>query len=450
MDAIEPILHYVEQINFSQFPPAVVAKTKAFMLDAFATAVAGTRAPGCDEVRSQLREWGGKPEATVVGARLRLPAPHAALINGMMVHALDFDDTHEPADVHATAVVLPAAMAATELAGDVDGREFLVAVTIGIDVACRLGLAIRKYRGWHPTATCGIFGATLAAGRVLGLKGGALHHAAGIAYSLASGNFQCLVDGALTKRLQPGFASRAAVEAVLLARRGVTGAKNVLEGTFGFYPLYEAGEYDPRPLREGLATLFEVENLSMKPYPSCRFCHSAIDAVLELSTAEAFSPDDVESVRVEMPAEAYKYVGGPFRPGESPQVSAQFNTAYNVAVALVHKSVGLQHFERKALEDPRVRSLAERVDTKSNGDANGFGPVTVTVALRSGRVYTREVAIMKGHPDSPMAETERMQKVRQCLAYAGWPLERATALAEWVSSLERGRVDTSALHEMVG
>ncbi len=117
------------------------------------------------------------------------------------------------------------------------GRDGMAPLPDGY--AYRLGSAIKVYRGWHPTATCGIFGATLAAGRILGLERSRLHHAMGIAYSLAAGNFQAVVDGSLSKRLQPGFASRGAIEAVLLARAGITGAKDVFEGRFGYFPLYE-------------------------------------------------------------------------------------------------------------------------------------------------------------------------------------------------------------------
>jgi len=152
----------------------------------------------------------------------RAPAPYAAMVNSMMAHAVEFDDTYEPADVHGYAVVLPAIFAAAELksADRTSGRELVAAIAIGVDIAYRLGSAIKKYRGWQPTSTCGNLTAALAAGRIARCDKDQLHNAVGIAYGMTAGNFQAVVDASLTKRLQRGFSARAAVKAVLLARAG--------------------------------------------------------------------------------------------------------------------------------------------------------------------------------------------------------------------------------------
>jgi 2-methylcitrate dehydratase PrpD len=444
MDAIRPLLRHAEAARFEDLPPRVVEIVKRYVLDTLAVLAAGARAPGCRETIALLADWGGKPEAFVAGGP-RLPAPQAALANALMAHALDYDDTHEPADVHAFAVVLPAVLAAAEAAGDVHGGEIVAALAVGTDIAYRMGMAINVYRGWHPTATCGVFGAALAAGRVLGLKGERLHNAAGIAYSLASGNFQCILDGSLTKRLQPAFAARAAVEAAMLAQRGVTGAKDVLEGKFGFYRLYEAGDYKRKPIEDGLGHRFEVEGASMKPYPSCRFCHPAVDAVLELKSRARVAPEQVAGIVVEMPKEAHDYVGGPFREGDSPQVSAQFNAAYNVAAALVRGRLGPQEFCLDAIRDPSVRALAERVTTVATDDAYAFGPVAVTVRLASGATHALRVETAKGHPANPMSDAERLEKLGACVAFGGWPERTAHGLEKWVRGLERNRNPARAL-----
>src|SRR6185437_8050315 len=188
-----------------------------FVLDTMSLMLVGRRAPGCAPMLELVKSWGGRPEATVLGEELCLPAPAAALMNSLHAHAFDFDDTHERGDMHGYAVVLPAALAAAERITGVSGSDFLAAVAVGVDVAYRVGLGIVKYRGWHPTATCGIFGATVAAARLLKLSRADLHNAMGVAYSLSAGNFQCILDGSLTKRLQPAFAARSGTEAALLA-----------------------------------------------------------------------------------------------------------------------------------------------------------------------------------------------------------------------------------------
>ena len=166
MDAVHSILDYAVGYQAAALPRAVAESTKAFVLDTISLMLAGRRAPGCDATVGLLTQWGGKEEATVIGTNTRLPSPAAALANSLHAHAYDFDDTHERGDMHGYAVVLPAALATAERIGNVSGRDLLVAVSIGADVAYRLGLAIKRYRGWHPTATCGIFGAALAAGRI--------------------------------------------------------------------------------------------------------------------------------------------------------------------------------------------------------------------------------------------------------------------------------------------
>lgn len=451
MDPIHAVLEHAERMELRDVPGEVAATSRRFVLDTLATMIAGTRAPGCGQILTQLAEWGGAPQATAADGS-RLPAPYAALANGSMAHAFDFDETHMAADVHGHASVLPATLAAAEVAGGVSGRDLLAAVILGVDVACRLGLSIKRDRGWHKTAVCGIFGSTLAAGRVLGLRGAALHNAVGIAYSLAAGNFQCLTDAALTKRMQPGFAARAAVEAAMFARRGVTGAKDILEGKWGFYRVYyDPGEYDLAPLLDGLGKRFEIEALSMKAYPSCHYGHIAIDATRALAAEMNLRAEDVAAVRVQMPAVSHDYLGGPFRVGESPQVSAQFSTAHNVAAVLLYGTMGLAQLQTDAIENSALRALAARVTTVSNGDPDAYGPVTLHVTLRSGRTGVHRTSrLPKGDPSNPMTDAERYAKVSGCLAHAGWPERKEAELIAWVEDLETAARPAAALSALLG
>ena len=454
-DAIVPILEYAVRTKPSAIPSNVTSVTKAFILDTVGLMGAGAKAPGCNEVLSQLAEWGGRAEATLIARGIKIPAPYAAMGNSLVAHAFDFDDTHERGDMHAYAVVLPAALAAAERSGGVGGEDLLAAVTIGVDVAYRIGLGIIRYRGWHPTSMCGVFGAAIAASRIMGLDLEQTHNAMGVAYSLSSGNFQCILDGSLTKRMQPAFAARAGVEAAIFASRGITGAKNVLEGKFGLFPLYEAGEYNKKPLGDRLGTWFEGQAASLKPYPCCRFCHGTIDAILDMVATDKISADDVEGAEVKMPGEAYAYVGGPYRPGDSPQVSAQFNTAYNVAAALVCGRVGLAEFEQVTVLNPKIRELADRVETVATDEHYGFGPQDITVRLRNGKTLKRHVTVMKGHPDKPMSRAEQLAKVRECFAVGGLPERSVDKLVAWIDGLERdpnpirGLVDLQAMPSLV-
>ena len=451
-DLIYPIVEHAAGVAAERLSGSLVEITKRFILDTLAVMIAGKRSPGCAEIVRYARNWQGKPDATLVTGD-RAPAPYAALANSMMAHAVEFDDTYEPADVHAYAVVLPAVLAAAELDPErvVAGPEIIAAAAVGVDIAYRLGAAIRNYRGWHPTATCGIFGATLAAGRIAGCDRARLHHAMGIAYSLAAGNFQSVVDGSLTKRLQPGFAARGAVEAVLLARAGITGARDILEGRFGYFPLYEAGEYDAAALTEGLGVSFLGERASMKPYPCCRFCHASIDAALAIAAESDFpsleaAMRSIAAIEIELPAETYDYVGRPFALGDNPQVAAQFSVAYTVASALLRRRVGLEQFSLAAVSDPDVLALAARVSVVPRHDLGRYGANTVRVRLTAKRSFERRVGVMKGEPGLPLTALEHRDKIASCIAFGGLPAAAAADLAAWAEALDRAPAPLQRLH----
>jgi 2-methylcitrate dehydratase PrpD len=452
MDAIYPIVEYAHSFAARSLPATTVANTKRFILDTLAVMMAATKAQGCREVTHYVANWSGKPDAmTILGTRA--PAPYAAMVNGMMAHALEYDDTYEPADVHGYAVVLPAVLAVAEFskAQPVTGIDIIAAVTVGIDIAYRLGSAIKVYRGWQPTSTCGNFGATLAAARVAGCDKAQMHNAAGIAYGLVSGNFQAVVDASLTKRLQPGFASRAAVEAVLLSAVGITGAKNILEGTFGFFKLYEAGEYNVSALMDGLGVRFLGDLASMKPYPCCRFCHAAIDAALQIAEAADFSVGSasrqIDSVVVEIPTETFDYVGRDYHDGLT-VVAAQFSVAYTVASALERRVVGLAEFTPVAIGDSAVAALARRIVARPVPGGR-YDAVSVRARLKDGRTIERRVTTMKGESKNPLTRAELDAKVKSCLAYGGFSDGTAVSLGGWVKELEQSRDPIKQLEAIV-
>lgn len=230
--------------KYDMLPKDVSEITKKFILDTLATTLVGSSAPGCRNVIDQIKDWGGKQESTVLVYGGKLVSPNAAFANSVMAHAVDFDDTHDEAIIHANVWVLPAALAIAERMGSVSGKDLITAVSIGVDVTCRLCLGAVGLLSGNAGAYVGYFGATLAAGKILGLNENRLLHAIGVAYSQCAGNRQCIVDRALVKRMQPAFGARGAILSSLLAQRGITGAKNIFEGQYGLFPVYLRGEYD--------------------------------------------------------------------------------------------------------------------------------------------------------------------------------------------------------------
>ena len=333
------------------------------LLDTLGCALAARSAPGVREILEQMREWGGRPESTVLLWGDRLPAPQASFVNSVLVHALDLDDVHIPASLHITSIIVPAMLAAAELSG-ASGRDALAAMIMGIEVAGRLGIAGRSRRrsgAFLPSSCDGGFGAVVTASRLLGLTAEQCVDAMGINYAQASGNRQALLDMTLTKRIQPALAVRSALWAVALARRGVSGPRQALEGECGYFNAYLNGDVPPIEEMTREKGWYEIENVAIKHYPSCGACHSAHAAAERLVREEKLVPGDIDRVEL-FGCGPGGLVGNPFEIGRTPQVDAQFSVAYGVALALLRGPLKLEHFSSEAVAaNEDVAALAKRI-----------------------------------------------------------------------------------------
>lgn len=377
--------------------------------------------------------------ATVFGDALRYTPAGAALLNGALGHSLDFDDTHAAGSLHPGAPVIPAALAAAELVG-ASGAETLAAIVAGYEVTCRLALALPAAahydRGYHPTATCGAFGAAAAAARVFRLDAAAIADAFGIALSQAAGSLQFLANGAWTKRFQVGWAAMAGLAAAMLAREGFRGAAEAIEGRHGFLRAY-APSPSPERVTAGLGQGFEIMRTAVKPYPSCRYGHAAIDAAIGLRADHGLEPAAIESVTVGLPAKGVMLIGEPSAQKAEPRnvVDGQFSGPFVVAVALATGRMGWDSY--RLLEDPAVRALTRKVrcvldpEIEAEFPANMAGKVTVRTAAGE---FTRKVVVPKGEPDNFLTDQELAAKfhglVDEVMGH-----ERAAALAAAVLGL---------------
>jgi 2-methylcitrate dehydratase PrpD len=392
-------------------------------------------------------------EATVFGDPTRYTPAGAALLNGALGHSLDFDDTHAAGSLHPGAPVIPAALAAAELTG-ASGAETLAAIVAGYEVTCRLALALpagaHYDRGYHPTATCGAFGAAAAAGRVFGLDAAAIADAFGIALSQAAGSLQFLANGAWTKRFQVGWSAMAGLTAAMLAREGFRGAAEAIEGRHGFLRAYAPSPTPERALDQ-LGTVFETMHTAVKPYPSCRYGHAAIDAAIALRAEHGLTPAAIESVTVGLPAKGMLLIGAPHEQKIEPKnvVDGQFSGPFVVAAALATGQMGWDSY--RLLDDPAVRALARKVrcvqdpEIEAEFPANMSGKVTVKTA--AGEV-SRKVVVPKGEPDNFLTDQELAAKFHG-LVDRVMGAERAAALAEAVLGLATAR-DVAGLMRLAG
>ncbi|HDR16731.1 MAG TPA: MmgE/PrpD family protein [Desulfobacteraceae bacterium] len=416
----ERLVNHISETGFDDLDQETVRSCKKLVLDSLGVVFPGSKAPGCPETIDLMRSWRSVDGASVLLQGFSAAPPLAAMTNSMMMHALDFDDTLDASALHAFVNILPAALAAAEPREKVSGKDLITALVLGADVICRLSLAIDRPLSWIRTATCGGFGAAATAGKILGLGQEELSNALGIMYSRTSGNAQGLIEGRLVKRMQPGFAASAGVTSAYLAGRGITGSRLFLTGPYGFYNLYEQGDYDPGLVTEKMGEHFAIVDLSIKPYPSCRMTHSTIEAALKLKN-QVGPADQIERVDVSVSSMVAEMVGKPFEIGTNPQVDAQFSIGYTAACALIRGDVFLEDFETDRIMDPEVQRLAERVVVSVNKDipAKDIFQAEMKVTLKDGRLLLHKVSVPPGNPKDPVTDEQCREKFNKCIDYSG-------------------------------
>jgi len=427
--------------RYEDLPTDVIRTVKLFAIDTFGVLGGAARAPGIAEIRGRFARWEKDGTATALIGKNRLSPPHAALANGAAAHALDFDDIHDPARVHAFCVTLPTMLATAEDTGGIDGKRFILALAIGAELHARLGLAAYNClgKGWHPTMVLGVLAASLGAGRLLGLDEAGLLNALGLALHQASGTAQPMHDGVLAKRLGAGLAARGAVTAAYLAKDGVTGPFRPLEGAAGLFPFLERGEAHIDELMGDLGADWRLRAYAFKPFPCCRCCHTSIGLGFELRR-RGISPEDVAGVEIALGKVNFQTVGQPYQASRDAVVHAQFNVAYSFARALADGKVDLATFTRPNITEPRIAALAEKVRAVVDpGVAAGdMAPSRITVTRTDGSSLTVTSRLIPGSPEAPMSEAEILAKFENCMAFGlDAPAAGVRRFAERLFELER-------------
>jgi 2-methylcitrate dehydratase PrpD len=406
--------------TFEHIPLDVREIARRAALDTIGVMLAGTREPVVTTLHAVLAESAGAPVASQVGTAFRTSPEDAALLNGASAHALDFDDVAVAANAHASAVVLPAVLAAAECTG-ASGRSGLTAFALGLETVARIGQAMgggHYAHGWHATSTVGVIGAAVGAGHLLSLDAACLQNAVGIAASSASGLRQNF--GTMTKPLHAGHAARCGVFAARLAAHGLTAADDALEGSRGFFALFSFGEAQPGRALEALGAEWELaaSGISTKRFACCFALHRAIDGALALREEHRVDPDDVERVDVSVP------VGGlaPLLGDDSvvDGMTAKFSMGYAIAAALADGALTLETFDDSIAHRPDLRRLLERVHAREDpsipagGNPFDGGWVEVRIGLVDGRTPSTRVTAPSGSPAKPLSDEALEGKFRDC------------------------------------
>jgi 2-methylcitrate dehydratase PrpD len=438
-------------LAYDDIPAPVRERAKHLMLDAIGIAYASRGFHFAKATFDAMSDLGSGTSAVIGGGRCLSPRD-AAIMNGVLAHGLDYDDTHSRGVIHATVSSLPLVLALGDQRG-VSGPDLLAAYVVAMETSTRLGAVAKggfHQVGFHPTGLVGVFGATLAASRLLGLDRERTVMAQGIALSMAAGSLEFLNDGAWTKRMHPGWAASSAIVAATLAKYGFVGPRAAYEGRFGLFASHLGAHLDDADLSlatENLGTVWQIEEVAIKPIPACHFTHGAADAAIALSRSPKLNPSAIRSVEVLVPAEVVKTVCEPEVNKRTPADSydAQFSIPYIVATGLLRGRFTLDELGDEALADPDVLALAARV-TYAVDPASTFPkhyPGEVIVTLEGGETIRHREGVNRGCADRPLSNAEIEAKY---FDNAGRALSRAKAqeICAAVLGLERSTARSMA------
>ena len=432
------LARHAATLKYEALPPALVDVTKQCVLDTLGVAVgASTLAPEAAILVEYVRDLGGKPEATLLGFGGKVPAPSAALLNGSLGHMLDYDDLGESG--HPAIVTIPVALAVAEKLGGANGREFITAVAAGMDVMTRLTQAIdvpdwTMTEGWFATQLFGFIAGAVAAGRLMHLSEEQMENAIGIGFNQMSGSRQMAVGAATHMRsMQAGFSGQGAVLAAELARRGIIGAKAIVEGRYGIFKTYIRGnEPDWSTIVDSLGVRFPLlEEHGFKVWPACAYTRPTNTATLYLREKHGLRPGDIETITIVGGTGGTQLLCEPLELKRRPQVSidGKYSIPFTTAVMMAKGNVTLRDYTAEGLTDPDVLAMADRVSYRpasqpitGKGGSADIMKTSVEIVTKDGRRFEHRPTGVPGDPKNPVTWEALEAKFRDCISFSAQPV----------------------------
>ena len=401
--ASRQLASFAAHLKLADIPRPIRERAKLHILDGLGLGLASHQYDYARSAIAGAAAMGSSGTCSVIGSEQRFEVRDAALINGILIHGLDFDDTHLGSIVHPTCTSLPCALSLAESLG-ASGEALLTAFLAGAETSIRIGAAVKggfHHVGFHATGLVAHFASALTAGKLLQLDAQQLTAAQGIAGSTAAGIQVFLEEGAWTKRFHPGWAAVAGITAARLAQHGFVGPSRVYEGTFGFFDTHlqsHAANVDLAALTSGLGEVWNFADTALKPYPVCHFIHGCADAAIELH--RQVNSQEIASVEAFLPQPTLHIIAEPAELKERPSTDyeAKFSAQFVIATCLLKGGFALADLQPQALADPQVRALALKVrchaDPKTEFPTYFSGGVGIT--LRDGRTLEHYVRINSG------------------------------------------------------
>ncbi len=419
MEITKKLVKFCTALKYNDLPLEAVDMVKYYALDFLGVIARGSQEESSKAMYRFMGDLGMPNEGgVVIGTNLKTPFQYSALANGTAAHSLEFDDVNNEASLHPGVAIFPAAIAACEMA-DKGGKEFIEGVVLGYEVMIRLGKALgpkeHYSKGFHPTGTCGTFGAAATVAKIMGLSEQQTLNAMGLAGSQAAGSMEFLTQGAWSKRMHPGWAAHNGIIACLLAKNGFTGPSTIIEGKFGFLHAY-SDNANPDKAVKGLGESFEILKCSIKPHACCRYMQSSIDAILEIIKENKIKPADIEKITLGILQAGYSIIASPIESKRSPQTiyEAQFSMPYGAAIAILFGKATLDEFTQDLLHSPEIKTLMEKVycvkDPELDKVYPKHWPAAAEIKTKAGKVFSIRLEYPKGDPENALSWDELIEK----------------------------------------
>ncbi len=416
MGATQVLADYVSKTSFSALPKEVVRKAKGIVLDTLGCAIAGYTLARNDFylIYDLVKEMGGNPESTVFLEGTKTSTPQAALVNGTLIHTIDFDDTHMGSIAHLGAPVVSSALAMGEKVG-ADGPLLITAMVLAYEVAGRIGktIMLSHYKYWHPTGTLGTIAAAVVSSKLLGLNSDQTEQAISLAADGASGMRYCIDFGDFSKSLHPGLSAWNGIMAAQIIRKGAVGPKGLLEYKSGFCQAY-SDEPNIKALTENLGIFYETMTDSLKAFPTILISHTPIQGTAKIMKEGNLRLEDVESIHLRVtptaPGQGLNYSP------DSP-LAARLSIPYCVSMAAAEGQISMEQFREERITDTKIREFMKKITVEPAPEFHQKYPGTlaahVEIRTKNGRRFEEDNIYPKGHPQNPMTDEEIKDKFRR-------------------------------------
>ncbi|MFD2925621.1 MmgE/PrpD family protein [Halobacillus naozhouensis] len=431
----QTVAKFIRNTSYEDFPEEVIDFTKMCLLDWAGSAIAGKDKAPVQKIAEHIDEMGGHSQAATVNGKTT-SAVQAALVNGASSHIVELDDIHKASIIHAATVVIPAALAVSEWK-ERSGKELITAIVLGYEVCYRIGEAVSPshYYYWHNTATCGTFGAAAAVAKLLDLSEEQLVYALGSAGTQASGLWEFIEDGAMTKQLHPGKAAYNGTLSALLAEKDFTAAEKILEGDRGFF-LATSEEFDQSRVTAELGERFKITENSFKVHASCRHTHSVIDVILDLIDKHQIDFDQVAAIHIGTYKTALDITNNP---DPNTVYASKFSIQFCAALACLRKQASLSDFDEENLQDASIRSLIERtkvfVEPTIEADYPEKWGAEVEIVFNDDKSIKQQTDYPKGDPENPVSLTELTTKFKDLASSS--PENDTEAMIEYILNIDK-------------